>query len=75
MKMICYSQADEERALTGLALSAHMIEVLVAGVYYTLNAYFVFNSLRAYFSTPREHNEFLVSSVKIGKTESDNDPR
>ena len=29
--MICYSQTKEERTLAGLALSAHMIEVLVAG--------------------------------------------
>lgn len=29
--MICYSQAKEERTLTGLALSVHMFEVLVAG--------------------------------------------
>ena len=30
-EMICYSQTKEERTLTGLALSVHMDEILVAG--------------------------------------------
>jgi hypothetical protein len=63
------SQTKEERTLTGLALSFHMGEDLVAGDYCAINVYFIFSNLQILQRSQRQSTVAEKGPSRIKKND------